>query len=254
MQDFKDKIVWIVGASSGIGEELAGKLADEGAIIALSARRSDKLKEVKKTLSGKGHKIYTLDVTDHKKLSQVAEKIKKDFGQIDSAIFMAAGYSPYNGLDPDIEKVKQIVDINLNGALAFSNSVMPIMKKQRHGQIAICASVAGYRGLPGGQPYCATKAALINFTESLYVENHSNNIDIKVINPGFVKTPLTDKNKFDMPCIIEAKEAAERIVKGLKTTSFEITFPKRFTYFLKFLRILPNFIYLGLMKKVAKKM
>lgn len=254
MKDFKDKIVWIVGSSSGIGAALAKKLASEGAIIALSSRSESKLKEVKKSLTTKGHKIYPLDVTDTDKVGKIAIKVKKDFNRIDSVIFMAASYSPNNGYEKDINLVKQIVDVNFNGALNLVHSTLPILKKQKEGQIAICASVAGYRGLPGGQPYCATKAALINFTESLCIENKKHGIDIKVINPGFVETPLTDKNKFEMPCIIKAEEAAERISKGLKSNSFEIHFPKRFTYFLKFLQILPNWLYLKIMRQVAKKM
>lgn len=254
IKNFKDKIVWVIGCSSGIGESLVKELANEGAIIALSARREDKLKQVKESLPGENHKIYPLDVTDVDKLKDAACQIKENYGKIDSTIFMAAGYSPNTGYEQDIEKVHQIVDINFNGPLNFTHVILPIYKEQKHGQLAICASVAGYRGLPGGQPYCATKAALINFAESLYIENVENNIDIKAISPGFVKTDLTDKNDFEMPFIIEPEKAAKYIVKGLKRKSFEIHFPKRFTYIMKFLQILPNFIYLKIMGLVAKKM
>lgn len=254
MNNLKGKIVWIVGASSGIGAAVANKLAKEGAILAISARREEKLAEIKENLNGDKHKIYPLDVTDIEKVQKTTLKIQNNFGRIDSVIFMAAGYSPNNGYEPDIDLVKQIVDINLNGALNLAHSVLPILKSQEQGQLAICASVAGYRGLPGGQPYCATKAALINFTESLYIENSKYGIDVKVINPGFVRTPLTDKNKFKMPFIIEADDAANRIFKGLKSKAFEIHFPKRFTYLLKILQILPNWLYLKIMNKVADKM
>ena len=126
----------------------------------------------------------------------------------------------------------------------------PQFESQGHGQIVICASVAGYRGLPTGQPYCAAKAALLNLSESLKVELEPKNIDVKVICPGFVKTPLTDKNDFPMPMIIEAEDSAIAIKKGLCSRAFEIHFPKRFTYIMKLLHILPHWLYFVVARKM----
>ncbi len=247
---FENKNIWIIGASTGIGAQLAKALAKEGARIALSARDNEKLLEVKASLEGLDHGVYSLDVVDADKVRLTAERIAKDFGRIDSVIFMAAAYKPHDGKEPDLAIVKQIIDVNLTGAFNLVYSALPILKSQGGGQIVLCASVAGFRGLPNGQPYCATKAALINFAESLYIENKDNNIDVRVINPGFVKTRLTDKNDFKMPFIISAEKAAQYIVKGLKKNKFEIHFPKRFTYFMKLLRILPNSIYFMLAKGI----
>jgi short-subunit dehydrogenase len=151
---------------------------------------------------------------------------------------MAAIYDPAPLNQLDIKSAHQMVDINLNGAFNTVHAVLPVLKAQGHGQFALCGSVAGYRGLPNGQPYSATKAAVINLAESLRAEEH--NLDIKVINPGFVRTPLTDKNDFKMPMIIEPEEAAKIIARELQTNCFEIHFPKRFTYIVKLLRILPS--------------
>jgi NADP-dependent 3-hydroxy acid dehydrogenase YdfG len=194
---FENKNIWIIGASTGIGEELAIALSKEGARLALSARDNEKLHEVRGKLSGIDHLIYSLDVTDAEKVKKTAEAISAAFGRIDSVIFMAAAYKPHSEEQADLSVLKQIVDVNFTGCLNVVYSVLPILHQQNSGQIAICASVAGFRGLPNGQPYCATKAALINLAESLYIENKDKNIDVRVINPGFVKTRLTDKNDFE---------------------------------------------------------
>ena len=185
-----------------------------------------------------------MDVTDTNEVNLTAEKI----GHIDSVLFFAAGYQPNSIAEMDIEQAKQLVDVNLNGALNVVSAVLPMMQQQTQGQIALCASVAGYMGLPNGQPYSATKAALINFAETLRLEQSL--LDIKVINPGFVKTELTDKNDFKMPMLISAEQAAIQVVKGLQTKRFEIHFPKRFTLLLKLMRTLPYALYFCLLRKV----
>jgi short-subunit dehydrogenase len=249
MKSFKNKKVWIIGASVGIGAALSEELAKEGAIIALSARDEAKLQELKNNLAGQGHLIFPLDVTDSQKVQQTANLIASNFGNIDSVIFMAATYQTHSNAGfTDINMAKHIIDVNFNGAMNVTHAVLPILNAQGNSQLVYCASVAGYRGLPAGQPYCASKAALINYAESVAIEQK--NIDVKIISPGFVKTRLTDKNDFKMPFLINANEAARRIVKGLKSNCFEIHFPKRFTYFMKLVQILPNFIYIPLAKKI----
>lgn len=249
---FENKKIWIVGASTGIGAELAKALAKQRATIALSARDTSKLIDIKGQLEGLDHGIYPLDITDSEKVKNTAENILKDFGRIDSVIFMAAAYKPHADEQADLSILKQIVDVNLTGCLNVVYSVLPILRRQNFGQIAICASVAGFRGLPNGQPYCATKAALINLAESLYIENKDKNIDVRVINPGFVKTRLTDKNDFEMPFIITAEKAANYIINGLKGNKFEIHFPKRFTYIMKLIKHLPNSLYFFIAAKLKR--
>ena len=240
MDAYADKYIWIIGASSGIGYALAVELAAQGATLALSARSKDKLNTLNDELGG-GHVVLPLDVTDTKGFEITAKTIQDTFPRLDGAIFMAATYNPASLENLDIKDAHQMVNINLNGALNTVHAVLPVLKKQGMGQLVLCASVVGYRGLPNAQPYSATKAAMINLAESLYIEERG--LDIKVINPGFVRTPLTDKNDFKMPMIIESKEAAEIIARELQTKRFEIHFPKRLTFFMKLLRILPALLY-----------
>lgn len=235
---YYDQIVWIIGASSGIGCALARELSARGAILALSARRKDELEKLNDEL-GNRHKVFVLDSSDAAMTLRTAQAIRAGFGRIDRVIFLAAAYAPMKLDALDIVATKGIVDINLAGAFNLVHAVLPILKTQKpHGQLALCGSVAGYIGLPGGQPYSATKAAIINLAESLHAEC-KDSIDIKLINPGFVRTALTDKNNFKMPAMIEPEQAAKDIAEGLLSRRFEIHFPKRFTFFLKLLRLLP---------------
>jgi short-subunit dehydrogenase len=240
---WQNKYVWIIGASTGIGEALAGVLSKAGAHLILSARSSEKLAVLNHKLGGK-HQVISLDVTDDSEVWRAAQSI----GKMDSVLFLAATYSPSPLSELHYEQQLSTVDINLNGCLNVIRTVLPIMTEQGFGQIALCASVAGYRGLANAQPYSATKAALINLAESLYLETQETPIDIKLINPGFVDTPLTQKNAFAMPMIISPEEAASAISEGLLRKRFEIHFPKKFTFILKFLQMLP----IGLYFKIAK--
>jgi short-subunit dehydrogenase len=160
-------------------------------------------------------------------------------------VFLAGIYTPGMIGEASIESIKQIIDVNLYGGIALTKAVMPVLERQDHGQIALCASVAGYRGLPGGQPYSCTKAALINFTESLRAVT-PRSIDVKVINPGYVDTRLTKQNTHHMPALISTEEAATAMAKGLNSTCFEVHFPKRFTIPAKLFCMLPNWLYFRL--------
>lgn len=245
--DYQDQVVWIVGASSGIGRALAHHLAGRGAVLALSARRQDELESLKTEL-GSQHKVFALDITNADMTERTAQEIRATFGQIDRVIFLAAAYTPMKFETLDLNVTKGIVDINLMGAFNLVYAVLPILKSQpSKSQLALCGSVAGYMGLPGGQPYSATKAAIINLAESLAAEC-GNIIDIKLINPGFVRTPLTDKNKFRMPMMIEPDQAAKKIADGLLRNRFEIHFPWAFTFVLKILSSLPYILSLYLTK------
>lgn len=249
MRDYTNDIVWIVGASSGIGAALAREIAARGATLVLSARRKDEL-EILQSLLGNQHKVFPLDTTDADSTQRVAQAIYGEFGRIDRVVFLAAAYIPMNLDTLDLAQTRATIDVNLIGAFNLLHAVLPILKTQnRKGQIALCGSVAGYLGLPGGQPYSATKAAIINLAESLYAEC-KDRVDIKLISPGFVRTPLTDKNDFKMPMIIEPMQAAVEIADGLFSRRFEIHFPKKFTLLLKTLRLLPYGLSLRLTQKI----
>lgn len=253
MQTFQNKTVWIIGASSGIGRALAVELSEAGASLALSARRREELEQLNEELGG-GHLVAPMDVSDADAAHKAAALIKEKEQRIDSVIFLAAVYTP-TSIDA-IESgngAQKAVNVNLMGAFHTIYAVLPIFREQKHGQIALCGSVAGYRGLPNGQPYCATKAAIISLAESLRAEEARNNIDVKVINPGFVRTPLTDKNDFDMPMIIEPEEAARAIHKGLTKKSFEIVFPFGMFIFMKLLQAMPYFLFFPFVEKIMMK-
>jgi short-subunit dehydrogenase len=247
MKLYAGKHVWIIGASSGIGMALAVELAAQGATLALSARSKDALIKLRGEL-GDTHQIFPLDVADTDMVVKTARAVHEAFKKIDSVICMAALYNPTSLDQIDMVETRQLIEVNLTGSFNVVFAALPILNEQNYGQLVLCGSVAGYRGLPKGQPYSATKAAVINLTESLKAENP--HLDIKLINPGFVRTPLTDKNDFKMPMMIEPAEAAKAIARGLQSTAFEIHFPKKFTYIMKLIQLLPYKLYF----LVAKRM
>lgn len=249
MDRFEGKNIWIIGASSGIGHALSKELLQRGAKLILSARNTDKLETLKAGLTG-DHYVCPVDIRNIESVQNALKFEQEKCGHIDSIINLAALYEPASIKDMNIEKARLLVDVNITGSLNLIYAALPVLKYQSHGQLVLCGSVAGYRGLPNGQPYSATKAAIINLAESLKIENPD--LDIKLINPGFVRTPLTDKNDFEMPMMIEPEEAAKAIADGLLKKSFEIHFPKKFTILMKLLRLIPNAIYFKIAGKFAR--
>lgn len=253
MADYTGQHIWIIGASSGIGRALAIELSKRGAILALSARRGEQLETVKQECEGDHHIVAPLDIGDIDSVRDAFDVIQGHFPKIDSSIFLAAIYSAHDGKPKEISFIHNMIRVNIGGAYNMLDVITPHYQENKGGQIAICASVAGYRGLPTGQPYCSTKAALISLCESLRIDLSPSNIDVKVINPGFVKTPLTDKNTFSMPMMIGADKAAKCIANDLLTKKFEIHFPKIFTFLMKFISFLPNWIYFPISRKLIQK-
>lgn len=244
---YQGNIIWIVGASSGIGRSLAKELAARGARIAASARSEDQLSGLQREI-GAACQIYPLDVTNLDLTRQTAKAIHTAYGRIDRVVILSASYTPMKLTALDLVAVRHMLDINILGTLHVLHAVLPFLQAQQFGQIALCGSVAGYTGLPGGQPYSATKAAIISLAESLYAEC-AKTLDIKLISPGFVSTPLTDKNTFKMPMIITPDVAAKAIASGLQSSRFEIHFPKLFTLALKLLALLPYGLALPITRK-----
>ena len=247
---FKNETIWIIGASSGMGRELAIGLSRQGANLILSARNQEALVELNDTLGG-NNQIFALDVADSEAITTTITKVFTQNQTIDRIIFMAALYDPKSIKDIKKDFVPQLMQVNLIAPINLAIDVMPYLEKQEKSQIVFCCSVAGYTGLPIGQPYSSSKAGLINFVESLYAEAPKN-VDIKIINPGFVKTPMTDMNSFKMPMIMSPQDAADRIINGLNSNRFEIYFPTLFVLIMKFLRILPYKIKLFLTQQILK--
>ena len=248
-----NKVIWITGASSGIGKSLAIKFANEGWQVAVSARRESLLKELSDTNSN--IHSFPLDVTDSEKCKDVSTEIINKLENIEICIFCTGIHDPKSEKSLDLEKVRKIMEVNFFGTVNSINSVYDYFKKKRSGHISMVSSVAGYRGLPAGGAYCASKSALTTFAESLYFDLKRFNVRVSVVNPGFIKTPMTDQNDFPMPMIKSPEFAADEMFKGLtQSNAFEIHFPKQFTFIMKILKIMPNWLYLKLIKKGMKLM
>ena len=246
------KIIWITGASSGIGKALAIKFAENGWIVAASARRENLLNELNQI----NQNIYPfpLDVTEIENCKFVAKKIIEQFKNIDICVFGTGMHDPKSEKRFNLDKIREIMEVNYFGTMNSINSVYEYFSDKKHGQISIISSVAGYRGLPAAGAYCASKAALTSFAESLNFDMKMKNVRVSLISPGFIKTPMTDQNDFPMPMIKSPEFAANEIYKGLTLKkTFEIHFPKVFTYFLKFLQILPSGLYFKLVSRGMKK-
>ena len=246
------KIIWITGASSGIGKALAIKFAEKGWTVAASARRENLLEDLNKF----NPNIYSfpLDVTEIENCKLIANKIIEKFGGIDICVFGTGMHDPKSEKRFNLNKIREIMEVNYFGTMNSINSIYEYFSEKKNGQISIISSVAGYRGLPAAGAYCASKAALTSYAESLNFDMQMKNVKISLISPGFIKTPMTDQNDFPMPMIKSPEFAANEIFKGLtEKKSFEIHFPKAFTYFLKFLQILPSSIYFKLVSKGMKK-
>tara|TARA_Y100000590_G_scaffold330596_1_gene375585 strand:+ start:2699 stop:3451 length:753 start_codon:yes stop_codon:yes gene_type:complete len=245
------KKIWITGASSGIGRALAIKFAGEGWQVAASARRENLLQE----LNNENKNIYSfpLDVTDSTNTKKIFESIVSKFGSLDICVFCTGIHDPKSEKKLNLEKIRKIMEVNFFGTINSINAVYDFFREKKSGHISIVSSVAGYRGLPTGGAYCASKSALSSFAESLYFDMKRFNVRVSLISPGFIKTPMTDQNDFPMPMIQSAEFAAEQMFKGLtKSNAFEIHFPKKFTFIMKLLKILPNWLYLSLIKKGMK--
>ena len=245
------KKIWITGASSGIGKALAEKFAKENWKVAISARRENLLNDIAKT---DNISSFPLDVTDDNKVKEVFSKILKEFNSLNLCVFCSGAYDPKLEKEINKEQIRKIMDINFFGVLNCIKSVENYFKEKKAGHISVVSSVAAYRGLPNSSGYGPSKAALTNLTESLFFDFKKHNVRISLISPGFIKTPLTDQNTFNMPFIKTPEFAAEKMYNGLtKNSAFEIHFPKELTVFLKILRILPYRMYLFLINKFVKR-
>jgi short-subunit dehydrogenase len=245
------KKIWITGASSGIGKALAEKFAAEGWKVAASARRKeilDKMTEHENIFS------YPLDVTNQDQIKNSFEKIITNFNGLDLCVFSSGTYDPKLEQEINVEQNKFVMETNFFGVLYCIKAVESYFKNKKDGHISIVSSIAAYRGLPNSSGYGPSKAALTNLTESLYFDFKKYNVRISLVSPGFIKTPLTDKNEFPMPFIKSPEFAAEKMFNGLtKSKSFEIHFPKALTILLKIFRVLPYKIYLFLIDRGVKR-
>jgi NAD(P)-dependent dehydrogenase (short-subunit alcohol dehydrogenase family) len=243
MVDWHDRTVWLVGASTGIGRATASALHARGATVVVSARSVAALNAFVK--AHPGSIALPLDVTDAAALQAAAQTLSAR-GRLDCVLYCAGHYHAMNATRIDLRDMLRHNQINYLGALYLLDAIVPPMLAQapdastgQRGHISLMGSVAGYRGLPQSLAYGPTKAALINLTETLYLDLHAKGLGVSLINPGFVDTPLTAQNDFAMPALIRPEQAAREILKGWAQGEFEIHFPKRFTRWMKILQLLP---------------
>ena len=245
------KTFWITGGSTGIGKALAIKFANEGWNVAISARRESLLKEIVE--NHQNISSFPLDVTDKSKCHEVFKDIINKYENIDICFFSTGTWDPKKEKDIDVDQIENVFKVNFFGTLNSIKSVEKYFKDKKSGTISIVSSIAGYRGLPNSTGYGPSKSALNNLAESLYFDFGRSNVRICLVSPGFIKTPMTDKNDFKMPFLKTAEYAAEKIYDGLVNKKvFEIHFPKSLTILLKIFSFLPSKVYFGLIGRMTK--
>jgi NAD(P)-dependent dehydrogenase (short-subunit alcohol dehydrogenase family) len=247
---WEGQCVWLIGASTGIGHATAKRLHALGAKVVVSARNTEALKAFEH--ENPGALGLTLDVTQAASVSETAAQALQHLGRFDLVLYAAGHYHAMRATAFDLPEMLKHQNVNYVGALYMLDAVLPVLIRQKMGHLSLISSVAGYRGLPMSLAYGPTKAALTHLTQTLYLDLQPLGIGVSVINPGFVETPLTAQNKFEMPGLITAEKAAESILAGWAAGSFEIHFPKRFTWGVKLLSHLGDSIYFKLVRRLTK--
>ncbi|EER62263.1 short-chain dehydrogenase/reductase SDR [Acidovorax delafieldii 2AN] len=251
--DWRGKRVWLVGASSGIGRAVAAQLHAQGAQVIVSARQQALLAAF--TQEHPGSQAVVLDVTDAQAVQQAAARLQAE-SPLDLVCYCAGHYTPMRADALALPELLRHQQVNLTGALHVLAAVVPgLLASARAGRsphLSLVASVAGWRGLPKSLAYGPTKAALINLAETLFLDLRPLGVGVSVVNPGFVDTPLTRQNDFAMPALLSPQQAAQAMLRGWARGDFELHFPRRFTLWLKLLRVLPYRWYFALVRRAQR--
>ncbi len=238
MRDWSGKRYWLVGASQGLGRAVAHELSKTGAEVILSARNADALEELAAEVPGKAS-VVPVDVADDASVAEAAEAA----GQLDGMVFLAGLYWPLKAQDFDGAKAATMLDVNLTGAARVLGHVLPAMVERDQGHIVLTGSLSGFRGLPGANGYGASKAGIMSMAETLYADLRNTGVDVQLINPGFVRTRLTDKNDFSMPFIMDPEPAAKLFVDHMQGDDFARNFPRHFGAVFRLSQFLPDWLY-----------
>lgn len=238
MRDWQGKRYWLVGASEGLGREVAFSLSRAGAEVIVSARSEDRLKELVAELPGKASYI-TVDVADR----TAVEAAAKEAGDIDGVVYLAGVYWPMQAQEWDNEKADMMGEVNFLGASRVVGSVIKDMVAKNAGHIVLVGSLSGFRGLPGAIGYSASKAGLMTLAESMQADLRTSPIEVQLINPGFIKTRLTDKNDFNMPFIMSAPDAANEVFDHMNSDAFKKSFPMLFSWVFRLSQFMPDWMY-----------
>ncbi|MGD2141582.1 MAG: SDR family NAD(P)-dependent oxidoreductase [Burkholderiales bacterium] len=249
IKEWRDRRVWVIGASSGMGKAFAEALLKRGARVALSARNASALEALARNARPENALVLPMDVNENSDIENAYARLKDAWSGIDLVVLLAGMHMPIRAWELNAETAEQLFETNVFGAMRTLELVIPDLVQRGDGGIAVVSSVAGYCGLPTSLVYGASKAALTNFTETLYLDLRPKGVSVFLVNPGFVKTPLTDRNEFEMPALIAPENAAAQMLRGFENGEFEIHFPKRFTRVMKLLRLLPYRIFFPLVHR-----
>lgn len=244
MSEWAGKRYWLVGASEGLGREVAKKINRMGAEVIVSARSGDRLASLCDEMSGKCSAVK-VDVTDAADVKRAAAEI----GPVDGVIYLAGVYWPMKSQDWNADQVETMCDVNFTGAARVIGAVLPDMLAAGRGHIVLTGSLSGFRGLPGAMGYGASKAGIMYLAESLYADLRNTDIQVQLVNPGFIKTRLTDKNDFAMPFIMEPEIAAAEFVDHLLGDGFKKNFPTMFGAMFRLSQFLPDWLYYRIFAK-----
>lgn len=238
MREWQSKRYWLIGASDGLGAALAKKLSAAGAEVTVSARSEDKLAAVVNALPGRA-RFQTIDVSDDQSVREAAQAV----GEVDGVVFLAGVYWPFGAQDWDAEQAVAMADINFTGLMRVMGQVVPAMVARNSGHIVITSSLTGFRGLPGSIGYTASKAATMSLAECMYADLRKTGVQVQVVNPGFIKTQLTEKNDFKMPFIMEPEEAVQAMFEHMSGDRFKRSFPWLFSMVFRISQFLPDWLY-----------
>ena len=247
--DWQGQTVWIVGASTGIGRATASALHRAGARVTVSARKAEALAAF--VAQHPGSQALALDATDPAAVTLAANNLLAQ-GPLDCVVYCAGHYQAMRAEAIDVADVQRHLAVNYLGAVYLLDAVLPSLLARGRGHISLVGSVAGYRGLPNSLAYGPTKAALINLAENLYLDLRPRGLGVSIVNPGFVETPLTAGNAFSMPALITPEQAANAMLAGWRSGTFELHFPKRFTLWMQALRLLPDRLFFALVRRVTQ--
>lgn len=238
MKNWQGKRYWLVGASEGLGREVAFCLSRAGAEVIVSARSEDRLKELVEELPGKASYI-TVDVADRAAVEAAAEQA----GDIDGVVYLAGVYWPMKTQEWDNEKADMMGEVNFLGASRVVGSVIKSMVAKNAGHIVLIGSLSGFRGLPGAIGYCSSKAGMMSLAESMQADLRTSPIEVQLVNPGFIKTRLTEKNDFNMPFIMSPEDAAKEVFEHMNTDAFKKSFPMMFSWVFRLSQFMPDWMY-----------
>ena len=238
MRDWAGKTYWLIGASEGLGRALAEIMSDAGADLILSARSEERLREVADGLS-RPARILPVDVSDAENVRAVVTSI----GSIDGVVFLAGVYWPMAATEWSADEAETMVDVNLMGAMRVLGATIPDMVQRNAGHIVLTGSLSGFRGLPGAIGYSASKAGIMSLAETMKSDLKRTGVEVQVVNPGFIRTRLTDKNTFNMPFIMSPEDAARVMFEHMNSRKFKRSFPTVFSWFFRASQLMPDWLY-----------